>query len=87
MKEKIKTTGLIILGVLCLVLISVTTCQHKDNSILENNISALNDTVHKYQLKNGELMYEKQGFITEKAELEKSLPSAPVKKRGHKSRK
>lgn len=73
MKEKIKTTGLIILGVLCLVLIGVTTCQHKDNSILENNIAALNDTIHTYQLKNGELMYEKQGFIVEKAELEKYI--------------
>jgi hypothetical protein len=73
MKEKIKTTGLIILCVLCLVLIGVTTCQHKDNSILENNIAALNDSVHTYQLKNGELMYEKQGYIAEKAELEKYI--------------
>lgn len=73
MKDKLKNSGLIILGVLCLVLIVVTTCQHKHNTILENNIAALNDTVHTYQLKNGELMYEKQGYILEKQELEKYL--------------
>lgn len=73
MKEKLKTSGLIILGVLCLILICVTTCQHRDNSILENNIVALNDSIHTYQLKNGELMYEKQGYILEKQELEKYL--------------
>ena len=73
MKDKLKNSGLIILGILCLVLIGVTTCQHRDNSILENNIAALNDTVHTYQLKNGELMYEKQGYILEKQELEKYL--------------
>lgn len=50
-----------------------TTCTNQKNHKLETNIEALTDSVHVYQLKNGELMYEKQGFILEKAELEKYL--------------
>ena len=63
MKEKIKTASIVILCILCAVLVCTTTCSRRDNTILENNIAALNDTVHEYKLKNGELMYEKQGFI------------------------
>ncbi len=73
MKEKIKTASIVILCILCTVLVCTTTCSRRDNAILENNIAALNDTVHEYKLKNGELMYEKQGFILEKQELEKYL--------------
>lgn len=50
-----------------------TTCTNRKNHKLETNIAALNDTVHTYQLKNGELMYEKQGYILEKKELEQYL--------------
>lgn len=40
-------------------------------SIAENNIIALRDTIETYNLKNGELMNEKQLLILEKDELEK----------------
>lgn len=59
-----------IIGIACIALMMSTTCTSRRNDVLENNIKALNDTVKTYQLKNGELMYEKQGFIAEKKELE-----------------
>ena len=56
-----------------IVLIMSTTCAHNKLDIAENNLKALNDTLHTYVLKNGELMYEKQGFIAEKAQLEQYI--------------
>ena len=56
-----------------IVLIMSTTCAHNKLDIAENNLKALNDTLHTYVLKNGELMYEKQGFIVEKAQLEQYI--------------
>ena len=56
-----------------IVLLMSTTCANRKNGILENNIKALNDTVKTYQLKNGDLMHEKQGYILKTEELERYL--------------
>lgn len=66
----------ILLGVFfiaILALIMSTTCTKQKLNDAETNIKALTDTVKVYQMKNGELMYEKQGFVLEKKELEEYL--------------
>lgn len=68
-----KNTLLIIFSCIIVVLLMSTTCTKQKLDIANNNVAALTDTVHAYQLKNGELMYEKHGFILEKEELEKYL--------------
>lgn len=72
-KKHWKDALLVVFSLVCIALIMSTTCANRKNNVLENNISALNDTVKTYQLKNGELMYEKQGFIAEKKELEQYI--------------
>lgn len=77
MKDFFKTNWkecvITVLFFICLVLAMSTTCTNQKKHQLETNIAALNDTVHTYQLKNGELMYEKQGYILEKEELQQYL--------------
>lgn len=66
----------ILLAVFSLVIVALimsTTCSNNKLNKAETNIKALTDTIHNYQLKNGELMYEKQGFIADKKELEKYI--------------
>jgi hypothetical protein len=50
-----------------------TTCTSQKLDKAETNIKALTDTLHTYELKNGELLYEKQGYIAEKKELEEYI--------------
>lgn len=64
---------ILILFFICIALTMSTTCTRQDLNKAETNLKALTDTLHTYKLKNGELMYEKQGFITEKDELEKYI--------------
>ena len=68
-----KNILLIVFSCIIVALLMSTTCTKQKLDIANNNIAALTDTVHTYQLKNGELMYEKQGYILEKEELEKYL--------------
>ncbi len=56
-----------------ITLVLSTTCTSHKNNELENNLIALQDTVHVLQLKNGDLLYERRGLILEKNELEKYL--------------
>lgn len=72
-KNHWKDILIVLFGVMCIALLMSTTCTNQRNIILENNISALNDSVKTYKLKNGELMYEKQGYILEKQDLEKYI--------------
>lgn len=72
-KKHWKDILLVLFGVACITLLMSTTCTNQRNNILENNIIALNDSVKTYKLKNGELMYEKQGYILEKQDLEKYI--------------
>lgn len=69
LKKNWKDVLLIILVIIATSFIMSTSCtkQRLDNA--ENNISALTDTLSTYKLKNGELLYEKQGYITEKEQL------------------
>ena len=50
-----------------------TTCTNQKLNIAENNIKALTDTVNVYALKNQDLLYEKQGYILDKQDLEKYI--------------
>ena len=68
-----KNILLIIFSCIIVVLLMSTTCTKQKLDIANNNIAALTDSIHTYQLKNGELMYEKQGYVLEKEELEKYL--------------
>lgn len=72
-KDNWKNILLVVFFFVIIVLAMSTTCARRDLDIADNNLKALNDTLHTYVLKNGELMYEKQGFIAEKAELEKYI--------------
>ena len=72
-KDHWKDILLTLFGVVCIALLMSTTCTNQRNNILENNIKALNDSVKTYKLKNDELMYEKQGYILEKQDLEKYI--------------
>ena len=69
LKKNWKDVLLIILVILATSFIMSTSCTKQKLDIAENNISALTDTISTYKLKNGELLYEKQGYITEKEQL------------------
>lgn len=72
-KDNWKNIVLVIFFFVIIVLIMSTTCTRQDLNKAETNIKALTDTLHTYELKNGELMYEKQGYIAEKKELEEYI--------------
>ena len=69
LKQNWKDVLLIILVILATSFIMSTSCTKQKLDIAENNISALTDTLSVYKLKNGELLYEKQGYIAEKEQL------------------
>lgn len=69
LKKYWKDVLLIILVILATSFIMSTSCTKQKLDIAENNISALTDTISTYKLKNGELLYEKQGYIAEKEQL------------------
>lgn len=69
LKKYWKDLLLIILVILATSFIMSTSCTKQKLDIAENNISALTDTISTYKLKNGELLYEKQGYIAEKEQL------------------
>jgi hypothetical protein len=71
--NKVKNVLLIILCITCVALIMSTTCAKRKLDISENNLKAATDTLHVYEMKNGELMYEKQGYILKIDELENSI--------------
>ena len=56
-----------------IILIMSTTCARQRADIAENNLKAATDTLHTYKLKNGALMYEKQGYILKIDELEDAI--------------
>lgn len=63
---------IILFSIVCgLSIYNVTT--KNDLTKAENNIEAIKDTVKTYKLKNDELLYAQQGFLLEKAELEKYI--------------
>ena len=72
-KDNWKNILLVILFFIVVILVMSTTCTSNKLNIVENNLAAMNDTLHTYKMKNGELMYEKQGYILEKEELQKYL--------------
>ena len=63
LKKYWKDVLLFILVILTTSFIMSTSCTKQKLDIAENNISALTDTISVYKLKNGELLYEKQGYI------------------------
>lgn len=69
LKKYWKDMLLIILVILTTSFIMSTSCTKHKLDIAENNISALTDTISTYKLKNGDLLYEKQGYIAEKEQL------------------
>jgi len=73
LKSNWKNILLVIFGLVIIALLMSTTCTRQKLDKVENNIEALTDSVHIYKLKNGELMYEKKGFIAEKKELEEYI--------------
>lgn len=68
-----KNILLIIFSCIIVALIMSTTCTSQKLDIAENNIKALTDTINVYTLKNQNLLYEKQGYILDKQELEKYI--------------
>ena len=68
-----KNILLAVFGFIIIVLLMSTTCTSQKLDKAENNLTALTDSLHTYKMKNGELMYEKQGFIAEKKELEEYI--------------
>lgn len=69
LKKYWKDMLLIILVIITTSFIMSTSCTKQKLDNAENNISALTDTISTYKLKNGELLYEKQGYIAEKEQL------------------
>lgn len=72
-KDNWKNILLVVFFFVIIILLMSTTCTSQRLDVAQNNIKALNDTLQTYTLKNGELMYEKQGFIADKKELEKYI--------------
>lgn len=73
LKNNWKNILLAVFFFVIIALVMSTTCTHNKLDIAENNLRALQDTLHIYELANGELLYEKQGFIAEKKELEQYI--------------
>ena len=59
--------------IIIIILLMNTTCINNSNKNLQNNIKALTDSVQVLELKNGNLLHEKQSLILEKKEIEKYL--------------
>ena len=59
--------------IIIIILLMNTTCINNSNNNLQNNIKALTDSVQVLELKNGNLLHEKQSLILEKKEIEKYL--------------
>ena len=80
-KEKAKTfisdnwknILLVVFFFVIIALIMSTTCTNQKLDVAENNLKAMNDTLHTYKLRNGELMYAKQGYIVRIGELEEYI--------------
>lgn len=72
-KNHWKDLLLVTFAVACIALIMSTTCVSQKNHELDTNLKAMTDSVHTMEMKNGDLLYEKQGMILEKKELEKYL--------------
>ena len=72
-RDNWKNILLMVSFLVIIALIMSTTCARRDLSIIETNLKAKNDTLHTYKLKNGELMYEKQGYILKIDELEENI--------------
>jgi hypothetical protein len=68
-----KNILLIVFSCIIVALIMSTTCTSQKLDIAENNIKALTDTINIYTLKNQNLLYEKQGYILDKQNLEKYI--------------
>lgn len=62
-----------ILIIICIILIFSTTCSNHKNKVLNNNISALRDTVEYIELRNGNLLSEKQSLILDNQQLSEYL--------------
>lgn len=73
LKKHWKDALLFILSFVVICLLYNTSCSNRKISAYENNMRALQDVVETIRLENGELLYEKQGFISEKKELEENL--------------
>lgn len=69
-KDNWKNILLTVFFFVIIVLIMSTTCANRKLDVAENNLKAITDTLHTYELKNGELLYTKQGYIAKIGELE-----------------
>ena len=65
-----KNILLIVFFFVIIALVMSTTCANRKLDVTENNLKAMTDTLRTYELKNGELLYAKQGYITKIGELE-----------------
>lgn len=72
-KKNWKDLLIFALAFVVVCLLYSTSCSNRKISVCENNMRALQDVVKTIRLENGELLYEKQGFISEKKELEENL--------------
>jgi hypothetical protein len=72
-RDNWKNILLVVFFFIIIILVMSTTCTNQKLGKAETNIKALTDTLHTYELKNGKLLYEKQGFIAEKKELEEYI--------------
>ena len=65
-----KNILLIVFFFVIIALVMSTTCANRKLDVADNNLKAMTDTLRTYELKNGELFYAKQGYITKLGELE-----------------
>ena len=72
-KNNWKNILLVIFSFIIIILIMSTTCTKQKLDISDNNLKAAKDSLHTYEMKNGELMYEKQGYILKINELEENI--------------
>lgn len=72
-KNNWKNILLIVLSCVVIALTMSTAYKSQKLGTAENNIIALTDTIKSYELKNGDLLYEQQGYILKKQELEKYI--------------
>lgn len=71
--ENWKNILLIILTIVGIIFITTSSLMKDKLDIAENNVQALKDSIHTYQLENGDLLLSKQNLILEKDELSQYL--------------
>ena len=73
MKNNQKNTVIAVLSAICIILLLFLVFSGTKNHVLDTNLKAAKDSIETIKLKNGDLLYEKKGYLLKTQELEEML--------------